>query len=138
MSAFKEGITLRLTLAIHPQIYTIHSFNSHISIPNIVFEQPTYFIGKTPDELSVVVPEHLMLNSIEKEENWRCIEILGPLDFSMTGILSKISTLLAAVNISIFAISTFDTDYILIKKDKLPSAIATLNNHNYKVIENYC
>ncbi|MCL2914131.1 ACT domain-containing protein [Shewanella corallii] len=126
---------MRLTLAVHAQLYTIHSFSPDTEIPASIFSQPMFFIGKTREELSVVVPSDLALESLEQEDDWRCLEILGPLGFSMTGILSRISTTLAEANISIFAISTFDTDYILVKKDTLEAAKAALKQKQYQVID---
>jgi hypothetical protein len=126
---------VRLTLAVHPELYTIHSFSPEASPPAEVFSQDMFFIGKTREELSVVVPSHMDLDSLECEPNWICLEVLGPLGFSMTGILSRISATLADVQISIFAISTFDTDYILVKKEKLPQALAALKKNSYQIIE---
>ena len=128
-------VLLRMTLAVHPQLFSIHSFCYDTIIPNSVFTQPIYFVGKTSEELSIVVPEDLQLPSLEHEHGWRCIEILGPLNLSMTGILAKISGILAEINIAIFALSTFDTDYILLKKDKLSLAIKALSAQNYQIVE---
>lgn len=124
-----------MTLAVHPQLYSIHSFSPEASLPTSVFNQPMFFIGKTREELSVVVPAELELDSLEAETDWRCFEVLGPLGFSMTGILSRVSGTLADANISIFAISTFDTDYILVKRDKLKQAIAALKRNGYQIVE---
>ncbi len=125
----------RMTLAVHSQVYSIHSFSPDASIASEVFQQNMFFIGKTNDELSVVVPAELNLDSLEEESNWRCIEVIGPLGFSMTGILASVSGALADADISIFAISTFDTDYILVKKDKLSKAILALKKKNYQITE---
>ena len=125
----------RMTLATHPELYTIHSFSSESIIPAEVFQQEMYFIGKTKDEISVVVSSTLVLDSIEQEEDWRCLEVLGPLGFSMTGILANVSGTLADKKISIFAISTFDTDYILVKKDTLVEATKALKKKNYQIID---
>ncbi|GIU18961.1 MULTISPECIES: ACT domain-containing protein [unclassified Shewanella] len=125
----------RMTLATHPELYTIHSFSSESIIPAEVFQQEMYFIGKTKDEISVVVSSTLVLDSIEQEEDWRCLEVLGPLGFSMTGILANVSGTLADKKISIFAISTFDTDYILVKKDTLIEATKALKKKNYQIID---
>ncbi len=124
-----------MTLAVHPELYTIHSFSPEAVLPSDVFTQEMFFIGKTREELSVVVPSHLTLDSLECESNWICLEVLGPLGFSMTGILSRISGALAEVQISIFAISTFDTDYILVKKDKQSQALTALKKSGYQIIE---
>ncbi len=94
-----------------------------------------FFVGKTKDELSVVVPAELKLESLEEESNWRCLEVVGPLGFSMTGILSSVSGALAGAGISIFAISTFDTDYILVKKDKLNEAVSALKKKQFQITE---
>lgn len=124
-----------MTLAVHPQLYTIHSFTPETPIAQEVFQEEMFFIGKTKDEISVVVSAELELDSLEQETNWRCFEVIGPLGFSMTGILSSVSGTLADEKISIFAISTFDTDYILVKRDKLPCAIKALKKKNYQIIE---
>ena len=68
------------------------------------------------------------------ELGWQAFEVVGPLDFSLTGIMSNISTVLANEKISIFAISTFDTDYVLVKSDKFEAAKAALIKNNYQVI----
>ena len=66
------------------------------------------------------------------EYNWKAIKIVGTLDFSLIGILSKISTILAQAEISIYALSTYNTDYILVKDDKLEKAIKVLEQNKYK------
>jgi len=65
------------------------------------------------------------------ETGWSCIKVLGPLDFSLTGILADISAVLAKASVSIFAISTFDTDYVLVKSEKLPVARNALQKAGY-------
>ncbi|MCL1048178.1 ACT domain-containing protein [Shewanella abyssi] len=124
-----------MTLAIHPQLFTIHSLAPDSVVPSAIFQQEIYFIGKTGGELSVVVSSTFEMDSLEQEDNWRCLEVIGPLGFSMTGILASVSGALAAQKISIFAISTFDTDYILVKKDTLAEASKALKKKNYQIIE---
>lgn len=122
------------TLQLLDEFFNIHSFTPDFQIPNIVFQAKVYFIGKTHDELSIVVPSDIQLDSLEIEKDWRALEVLGPLGFSLTGILSNISGVLAKNDISIFAISTFDTDYILIKNDTVQLAINALRADDYLVI----
>jgi len=121
------------TLAVLAQQFTIHSFSSDTKPMSEIFDQDIYFISKTDDELSVVVPSSLPLDSLDSESDWRCLEVLGPLDFLLTGILSGIAGVLAENNISIFAISTFDTDYILVKQDRLTQAIEQLERNDYSI-----
>ncbi len=124
------------TLELMKETYTIHSFPPSNAIPDIVYEAPVYFIAKTYDELSIVCPDDIKLDSNESETGWAALEVLGPLGFSMTGILSNISGILAGSKISIFAISTFDTDYILIKQEHIEPAINSLKVNGYNVINN--
>ncbi|MBV7317038.1 ACT domain-containing protein [Shewanella sp. NIFS-20-20] len=126
---------MRMTLAIHNEQYSVHSFSPLTCIPEQVLTQEIYFIGKTREELSVVVPSGLELDSLEQEHGWRCLEILGPLGFSMTGILARIAATLADAHVSIFTIATFDTDYILVKDNKLSDAVSALKKKGYQIIE---
>lgn len=103
-------------------------------IPEIVFNQEFYSITKTDEEVSIVLNENIDIQSDVIEYNWKAIKIVGMLDFALIGILSKISTLLAQAEISIFAISTYNTDYILLKEDKLEEAIEVLKKNGYKFI----
>ena len=122
------------TLQLLLEQFTVHSFPPSQAVPEVVLNSDIYFIGKTPDELSIVCSSHIELDSDEEESGWRAFEVLGPLGFSLTGILSNISGVLANANISIFAISTFDTDYILVKQSRVDLAIDELLKNGYKVL----
>ena len=92
------------------------------------------FLGKTDEEISLVcstnsVPD----NAIECENGWKAFRIQGILDFSLIGILSRISTLLAENKIGIFAISTYNTDYILVKEADFKKAIDVLQQNEYEI-----
>lgn len=104
----------------------VAKLKSNETVPQIVFEQEFYSITKTDEELSIVIDEYIDISSEIVEYNWRAIKVVGVLDFSLIGILSGISKILAESKISIFAISTYNTDYILLKADKLESAIEVL------------
>lgn len=123
-----------LTLQLLTPTFAIHSLPPEADIPQSVFTAPIFFIAKTYEEVSIVLPESFDIGSDDVEKNWRALEVVGPLDFTLTGILSRISTVLANEQISIFAISTFDTDYILVKNDKIEQAISALTEHNYQII----
>ena len=86
-----------------------------------------YFIGRTNDELSLVCrTEDTPAAVTAREDGWKGFYILGPLDFSLVGILAKIAGILAEAGISIFAVSTYNTDYILIKADQFDRAVTVL------------
>lgn len=124
----------QLTLKLVDENLAIHSLAPYSKIPDIVFEADIFFIAKTFDEISIVIPQSITISSDEVEKDWRALEVVGPLDFSLTGILSNISTVLANEKISIFAISTFDTDYILVKQNTLTAAVEALRANQYLVI----
>lgn len=123
----------KLQLDILEDRYRIHRFPPDHAIPEQIYTSPFYSISKTEDELSIVCSSSIALNSPDSESGWSCIKVLGPLDFSLTGILADISAALAAVEVSIFAISTFDTDYILIKTEQLQPASEALRDAGYRL-----
>ena len=83
-------------------------------------------ITRTPDELSIVCPEDSVPENIRIESGWRCLRVAGPLDFSMVGVIAALTCTLAAANISVFVVSTFSTDYLLVKEDDLEAAVESL------------
>ena len=94
-----------------------------------------YFIGKTDEELSLVCKtEDTPLKTIERDDGWRGFRIQGVLDFSLIGILSKLSGILAEHKIGIFAVSTYNTDYILVKEENYERTLAILASEGYTVV----
>jgi hypothetical protein len=94
-----------------------------------------YFIGKTDEEVSLVCKtEDTPINTIEREDGWRGFRIQGVLDFSLIGILSKLSGILAEHKIGIFAVSTYNTDYILVKEENFERALNVLAAEGYTVV----
>ena len=92
------------------------------------------FIGKTDEEKSLVcITEDVPSNVTESEDGWMAFRIQGVLDFSMIGILSEISGILAENKIGIFVISTYNTDYVLTKKENYQRALDVLNRAGYKI-----
>ena len=94
------------------------------------------FIEKTDEEKSLVcitskVPE----NTIQRDDGWKAFRIQGVLDFSLIGILAKIATILADNGISIFAVSTYNTDYVLIKKENYQKALEVFQTTGYKITD---
>lgn len=93
------------------------------------------FAAKTDEELSLVCPtKDVPEVTSERDDGWRAFRIQGTLDFSLIGILAKISTILAEHRIGIFAISTFNTDYILVKQENFVKALQSLAEHGYQVL----
>ena len=113
------------------QKFTIHRFEPSASIPDEIIKSKYFWIGKTDEELSVVCESGISLRSLSSNAGWSVIKIAGPLDFNLVGILAEITSVLAKAGISIFTLSTYNTDYILVKKNKLPEAIEALKNEGY-------
>lgn len=91
-------------------------------------------VTRTDEELSVVCETGAVpAGAIAREDGFRALKVQGPLDFGLVGILAKISTALAEANVPLFAISTYDTDYILVKEENLDTAIAALRQENCDV-----
>lgn len=99
------------------------------------FANEYIFIGKTDEENSLVcITDDIPENVLQRDDGWKAFRIQGVLDFSLIGILAKISTLLAKNNIGIFAVSTYNTDYIFTKKENYIKALEILSSEGYKVI----
>jgi len=126
-----EG-SVNLVLSVLSETFTIHKLSPDVSIPEEILKSNYYSVSKTENELSVVCSELIEVQSLQSSKGWKCIKVKGPLDFNLTGILASISDILAQANISIFAISTFDTDYILVKSQDLSSARTKLRLAGYK------
>ena len=92
------------------------------------------FLSKTDEELSLVCSTSLVPDqTVCREDGWRALRVQGVLDFSMVGILAEIAGVLAKESISIFAVSTYNTDYILTKKDDFERAVSALKNAGYTI-----
>ena len=128
----KITASANLVLSVLIETFTIHKLLPDASIPEEILKSNYYSVSKTENELSLVCSEVLEVQSLKSSKGWKCIKVAGPLDFNLTGILASISDILAKENISIFAISTFDSDYILVRTLDLSSATTKLRLAGYK------
>ena len=122
----------KLVLSMLSETFTIHKLSPDASIPEEILKSNFYSVSKTENELSLVSSEVIEVQSLQSSKGWKCIKVKGPLDFNLTGILAGISDILTQGKISIFAISTFDTDYILVRSQDLYSARNKLSKAGYK------
>jgi uncharacterized protein len=119
--------TDRMDLTVLENTYSIFRFDSNSRLPENIYSSEFCSVTRTKDELSVVaVQNHLITGYSSCETDWRIIKINGPLAFSMTGVLAGISGILKETGIPIFVISTYETDYIMVKANDLVSAINAL------------
>ena len=120
---------------------TLESLNEIFSVCKVAdysgidIDQPMVFTGRTDEEKSLVCPVELVPSSTtERDDGWRAFRICGVLDFSLIGILTAISKVLADHKIGIFAISTYNTDYVLTKEENYDSAVLALKEAGYKFV----
>ena len=120
-----------MNLKIINEVFSICKVEDYSGID---LNQNYVFTGSTDEEKSLVCPVSLVpAHTIEREDGWKAFRIEGVLDFSLIGILSKISACLADNGIGIFAISTFNTDYILTKNENFDKAIKSLTDRGYTI-----
>lgn len=106
-----------------------------LSMTDLEDLQGSWFLSSTDEELSLVceaINRDLLKDTVQKSElDWRAVKVAGPLDFNLTGIIAGISQLLAEAEIPIFVVSTFDTDYVLIKERNFAEVLVVLKKAGY-------
>ena len=89
-------------------------------------------VTRTPDELTIICRDDNVPDEVQSEPGWRCLRVAGKLDFSLVGVIARITTVLADAEISVFTISTFDTDYFLVREIDLDRAMKAWNEAGMK------
>lgn len=113
-------------------LFTIHRFPPDADVLSEIPETSFYTVSRTADELSILCPAEADLDSPQSLPGWRGFRIAGTLDFSEIGVLAELAAILAEAGVSIFAVSTYDTDYIFLKNEHLPAAREALNAAGYR------
>ena len=123
---------MKLNILILKDVYAIYRLEPDATVPADVYNSGFYSIIKTPHELSIICKQydHLLQES-PVNKDWRILVVQGPLDFSLVGIMAEISGILAKANISIFTLSTYNTDYILVKNNDIQRAIDSLKTDGH-------
>lgn len=117
-----------LRLSVLPGDFAVVRLPATAALPDWALASAFLTWSKTPDESSLVCESRLVpLGTKPVELGWRCLKVEGPLDFALTGILAQIATPLADAKISIFALSTYDTDYVLVRGTDLGAARSALS-----------
>ncbi len=111
--------------------FALCRLDADAALPPQVLQQPFFALTRTPDELSLVLPVDAAPAGCRLSSGWRCLQVAGPLDFVLVGVLAGISACLARAGVSLFAISTYDTDYIFIQQADLARACAALQAEGY-------
>lgn len=124
-----------MNFKVYKSNYVIYKLNANESIPEWIDTSEFCSITNTEDELSIVCRDKGIETDITCEKDFRLLKIDGVLDFSEIGVLSGITTILANAQISVFAVSTYNTDYILVKDKDLHKTINLLKENNHSVSE---
>jgi len=124
-----------LTMKLLEGKYGVCRLDKNALFPEWANSSDFFSITRTMDELSIVCLQDNIPGELKCERDWRIFKIEGPLDFSLTGILASISTILAKAGVSIFAVSTYDTDYILVKSKDIDIALDILEKEKYGITD---
>jgi hypothetical protein len=128
-------INKQLHLHLLPEQFGIARLHPNTPIPNWAAKGSFNSITHTRDELSIVCPQKQIPDNVLAERDWRIFKVAGPLGFTLIGIISRISTALASHGVSIFTISTYDTDYVLVKEHELAKALTALKKANIAIVD---
>jgi len=130
----KEDRTFaKLTFMILQETFVICRLDRDAPIPDWAVQGNLYSVTRTKDELSIVCPLINVPKGIVCDQGWSCLKVKGPLDLSLTGIISSIASTLERENISLFSLSTYDTDYVMVKEKDLEKAIFALTEAGHRI-----
>jgi uncharacterized protein len=122
-----------LKLTVTEESLSICRLEREDALPRWAWTGPFVSVTRTEQELSVVCAASAVPEGVQAEPGWRALRVEGPLDFSLTGILAGLTDPLAKASIGIFALSTFDTDYLLVPERHLRRAVEVLRSSGYDV-----
>lgn len=123
-----------------PEGFSVHQYDRDYKLSADIFDAPWYTISKTASELSLILPSEYTLPGQQQQPNktedgWRMFQVDAQMDFGLVGILARIVTPLKDASIPVFVVSTYDTDYVMVKDDKLTEAIKVLNGQPNMVVK---
>ena len=124
---------MKRILLLGSETLSICRLEKNAPIPEWALTGEFFSITRTAEELSVVCPQNQVPPGVQKQDGWKVLQVEGPLDFSLTGVLASLTGPLAKEGISVFAISTYDTDYLLVQQELLEKAIEILTKREYQV-----
>jgi len=123
----------RLTLDLRPGTYVLSRLPAGSEFPALPATDDFVSVTSTSNEISAVTPAGLEPAGAKVDGGWRLLTVRGPLEFTLTGIMASLAGTLAAAGVPIFAVSTFDTDHILVKDTDVPRAVEALREAGHAV-----
>ena len=125
--------TRHLELTLLPERFAISRLAADAPVPEWATQGPFFSVTRTGDELSVVTELSRVPVGVHSQPGWRVLKVHGPFDLSEIGVLASLAAPLAEAKISLFAVSTFDTDYLLVASEALRAAIAALERAGHTI-----
>ena len=122
-----------MELSLRPEVFSVCRLGPDDALPDWFAPSRLYSIVRSEDELSLVCEERLVPDGVRSEGGWRALVVEGTLDFSLTGILASLVNPLAERGISVFAFSSFDTDYVMVKEASLEATLNALRSRSIKI-----
>jgi hypothetical protein len=124
----------KLKILVLDELFAVYQFDKNAKIDLNSFDPKGFFsVTFTDEEISIVTKEDFALKGSKIEKNWRCLKIQGPLDFSLIGVIHGISDILMRAGVGLFVISTYGTDYFLVRENMLHKALEALKNNGYDI-----
>ncbi|MGW4209797.1 ACT domain-containing protein [Lentzea sp. NPDC004789] len=126
----------RLIVDVRPGEYTVTRLAADAPVPSGLLDPTDALVSvtRTPDEMSVIAPSSFALPADNAEKGWRLLTVRGPLEFTLTGIMAALAGELAAAGVSLFALSSYDTDHLLVKHSDLGRAVLALRAAGHELV----
>ena len=122
-----------LTLTVLDDLFAVCRLPASAEVPGWASGGTFVSITRTPDELSVICPAHVVPADVTTSKDWRCLKVEGPFAFEEIGVLHALAGPLAEANISMLAVATYDTDYLLVRASDVSAAIRALTQAGHAV-----
>jgi hypothetical protein len=124
----------KLPLHLMNETFTINKLPQFAEIPSILAKGEMCFIARTDEEFCIVCPDFMAPNNVQQELGWRCLKVEGEMRLQEVGVLSSILQPLADANIPVYAISTFNTDYVFVMEENLVNAVQALQKAGHEFV----
>jgi hypothetical protein len=128
-------MSISLNLSVLSGAYGVCQLDRAAPIPAWATTGDFFAVTRTADELSIVCAQSVIPADVKCESDWNCFKVEGPLDFALTGILASLVSPLSKAGISIFALATYDTDYLMVRHDKFEAALDVLRQAGHRIKE---
>jgi len=133
----------KLTLTLLPDLYAVVKLPANAPIPewaSMSDKVDLASVTRTTDELSIICPNFNVPNMPQSdallyEKGWSCLKVKGPLDFGLVGLLADLTRILASIGVTVFVLSTYETDFLMVRHESLERSIRALRNEGYTIIE---